>query len=85
MSPLTPVTPLRRARITWSRIGSRKASVLPEPVPVVTRVGRGRPSAELRRVKALAWCQYGVKFSGIHSSSSAEYLGAGAKGIRVRR
>ena len=37
-----PLIPWARARRTWSRTGWRKASVLPEPVPVVTMVGSGR-------------------------------------------
>ena len=64
MSALVPVTPRRLARTTWSRIGCRNASVLPEPVPVVTSVGSGRglsgPTSRLVSLaNAAAWCPYG--------------------------
>jgi len=59
INALRPVSPARRARNTWSRIGYRNASVLPDPVPVVISVGHGRGrsgpnSAELNRANAAA-------------------------------
>lgn len=48
-----PRLPWACSRRQWSSSGSRKPSVLPEPVPVATRVLRGE--AELRRRKTFSW------------------------------
>lgn len=71
--------------IMWLRIGSRKVLVLFELVLVVMRVGCGCFSVELRWVKVLVWCLYGVKFLGIYLSLLVEYFGVGVKGIWVCR
>ena len=52
----------------WSRIGYRKHSVLPEPVPVATTVDFPAPAA--RRENAVRWCRYGVNPSGTSGNGS---------------
>lgn len=39
MMALMPLSPRAAARRQWSRSGTRKDSVFPDPVPVVTMVG----------------------------------------------
>lgn len=66
-------------------IGSRNASVLPDPVPVVTSVDWGRPFRLESRRNADAWCAYALKPGGIQSSGATARRGAGPNGIPVRR
>jgi hypothetical protein len=55
MITLMPGSPACRRQ--WSRMGYKKHSVLPEPVPVVTSVASGVcPSRELSRWNARSWC-----------------------------
>jgi len=91
ISAFIPVTPARRARSTWSRIGKRNASVLPDPVPVVIKVGNGRRSSpaepvEASRANAAAWWTYGTN-PGIQENPVVEPVetAAGRNGSRNRR
>jgi len=66
-------------------MGSKKASVFPEPVPVVTNVGWGRAFRLESRRNAAAWCAYGLKPGGIQSSGETARRGAALNGIPVRK
>src|SRR5690606_34882427 len=75
------------ARRQWSSTGIRKDSVLPEPVPVVTSVGRGRcPSLLVSRANASAWWAYGGgKSAGYQSRWRCQPSSAVRKGRRIRK
>ena len=66
----------------WSRIGYRKHSVLPEPVPVAMTVERPAPAAS--REKAVRWWRYGVNPSGTSGNGSPP-SGARRKGSATER
>ena len=79
-----PRCPARRCRRQWSSSGIRKLSVLPDPVPVVTSVGRGMRSRDASRIHASAWWRCGVNPSGAQSRCCRHASSAGRNGSRSR-
>ena len=63
-------------------MGKRKHSVLPEPVPVATTVGRPTPAA--RRENAVRWWRYGVNARGTCGNGSPPSV-AGWNGRAMER
>ncbi|MBZ6084032.1 hypothetical protein KVH15_23815 [Streptomyces olivaceus] len=60
---------------------------MPDPVPVVTSVGRAGPCSVESRAHALAWCRHGANPGkpADHSSSRCQPSSATWNGVLIRR